>query len=57
MNKSNYPDSGLSYLVSLVGSLLKIIGVMIVFPFRVLWHYVNPLNVKRINIEKLNNKR
>ncbi len=54
MSKNNYPDSGLSYLISIVAFVLRITGKILAFPFRVWWHYINPLNVTRIKIE---NKR
>lgn len=52
MSENKFPDSGLSFLISIVAAVLRITGKILAFPFRVWWHYANPLNVTRVKIEK-----
>ncbi len=52
MKKDTNIDTGLFFLFGIVGWILKIIFLILLFPFRVLIYRNNPLNVKRVKIIK-----
>ena len=52
MKNNNYPDTGLSFIISIIAFMIKVSFKIIAFPFLVLWHFINPLNIQRVNIEK-----
>lgn len=45
-------NPALEYIVSILGLIIKLFFKILCFPFKVLWYYLNPLNVKRVRIEK-----
>jgi len=52
MKKNTDIDTGLFFLIGIVGWIVKIIFLILLFPIRVLIYRNNPLNVKRVKIIK-----
>lgn len=51
-NHGGNDDSGLFFLFTVIGWAIKLIVAILLFPLRVFVYDRNPLNVKRVRIEK-----
>ena len=50
---TNYDyDTGLFFIAHVIGWILKLVLLILYFPIRVILYRINPLNQKRIRIEK-----